>query len=1104
MDQQIKQLVEDHPEITRARYVFLDAVEQAGLDEVLALDWWEHSIYAGTRPRYDEWLDSLPEDIEDKSRYQLQQRAPAYLEENRTNGRLRQRIRVPYQLDPKALAAYWRDQQSDLPTFVAADAIPWLEENPRLNLLTKKAFIKRLMDMGASLGDAREAWRDSRVRRVRQHFRTTQTRIIRAQMPQLQLAIVAPPGFYQADVFEMETEGKLGEEDSHMALVMIEIYSRKAFVKPVLDKSAETIKTAVEAVIQEITADDQEILAISGDNDFKTLQQFCDANKIYLHTYNAGQTHNAGNRGGDPLGIINRFANTFKHFLRVYMIAQKESNWVEVLPEVLKYYNEEHYHSELGGLTPDHVFDYPESIADIVRDKLDRNDAIKNLRVQKAGKRITDQEILAIIGEKRKYKRAVAASLEEGDNVLVLAPKEFKGPRKNLPEVATVKKVDVRLDRYQLEEYNDMWFQRGELYKVNGNAQDLDVSDFERARKTLLQNKERRRGERRAEQYAREVPEVPEEPDVRLHDEHARLSPYRQEPEDQQSDSVQQRMLYPTLIPKLDNIVVPIVEMEEGEGFLKIKMADERVLYGTPGIPDPTSLDAMPLGEMLLRRVDDSHFHMSFVPQFEDLKSVRFAYGNFTVSEDYAWPPFREAVKQYKEYQERSKVPNAAWPFPRVLCDVTLEHPVDTNDIDTSWYDAQGEFVSAPSEYVRYIIRNKGQGQEVTLVDDIFARHASDLRPSPVKIHVLSMEEPAGQGYKVTGRVADGPLSTFHVRLMDHQTMDPLTGAEVRSKNGHPLYNAEREYDKALGPVRDLRVGHMNGPMWCISGVYEKWPGYLRYGEELPEPDHEQPEPDHEQPEPDHEQPEPEPQDHSQRTVNDDDEAENLNDIKTRLATVGLTLAKGTSGGRGRRQPTWVVYALEKVARPLGRRPHMATSGFGIGGDDTTVESAQKAMYSLAARLAKEAKGKADVEDVWAAITAIRDLLSPTSEEWDELDRAIRDEPEPGDDAYYNDISKIPKLLKKAGVSLTAPAREKSWVVRLSAKVARAIGVTNVTTFEKRGTEEDKTTLQSAQVALSKMGDALVEKNVQNETVQDAIAAIRRCLPLNDPRRQRL
>jgi hypothetical protein len=209
MEQKIKKLAEDRPELTRARYVLLNAVDKAKLDVGLALDWWEHSHYADTRPRYDAWLDDLPQELEDESRYQLQQRAPEYLEEDLTEGRLRQRIRVPYDLDRNALAAYWEDNYPDRPTFAASDVIRWLEENPRFNLLTKNAFIRRLVEMGADLEDAKVAWRDSRVHRVRQHFRTTQTRIIRAQMPQLQLAIVAPPGFYQADVFEMETEGNI-------------------------------------------------------------------------------------------------------------------------------------------------------------------------------------------------------------------------------------------------------------------------------------------------------------------------------------------------------------------------------------------------------------------------------------------------------------------------------------------------------------------------------------------------------------------------------------------------------------------------------------------------------------------------------------------------------------------------------------------------------------------------------------------------------------------------------------------------------------------------------------------------------------------------------
>ena len=1077
MDQRIEEYIRNHPDVVEARYKLIKALDKADIAGPLTTqDWWERSKYFRTKPRYDIWLDSLDTEDPPRSRYSLQQAAPAAGDEivQRRRGTL---VEVTYPgLDKEALAAFWEDTYPDLPTFVAADAIPWLEENPRFNLLTKNAFIRRLVDMGASLGDAREAWRDSRVRRVRQHFRTTQTRIIRAQMPQLQLAIVAPPGFYQADVFEMETEGKSGEEDtqenaeafSHMALVMIEIYSRKAFVKPILDKSAETIKTAVEAVIQEITAENQSVQAIYGDNDFRTLQQFCDDNGIYLHTFVSWQTHNAGNRGGDPLGIINSFARTFKHFVRVYMIAQKVGNWVEVLPEVLAYYNEEHYHSELGGLTPDHVFDFPESIADIVRDKLDRNDAIKNLRVQRAGKRITDQEILAIIGQKKKLKRAVAASLEVGDRVLVLAPKEFKGPRKNLPEVATVKKVDVRLDRYQLAEYNDRWFQRGELYKVQGTAEDLDVSDFEKARKTLLQNKERRRGERRAEQYARA------EPDVRLHDEHARLSPDRQvpkepeepdvrlspdrqvpaEPEepDRQEFTVSTHTVYPVLIPKLDPIEANVVEM--GEGTLKVELAPGvplGTIFATPGVPDPGPGGKLLIGEMLLRRINDTMFHMRFVQQF-DAEHLRFAYGHWEVPADLPWAPFQEAVRQYKDYQGRSRVPDAKWVFPKVVLrkDAFVEVPVDTSDIRTGWYDDQGEFASV-------LVRER---LNPAVYDDLYARTPGELRPSPVKVRVGSIGESADNAYKVTGGIGAMNLgSIFHLKLV---------------KEDGVLKRAMLAFDEKLESLRgDVPVDDiMRPPSWDIPGKHEEIPGYLRY----------------------------EAMDGNPLTI----EA-----IKARLDAVGLTLAVGSSGGSrygtSAKAKTWVVYAREEVATPLGRKPHMYTAGFGIKGDHESVESAQKAMFSLAAKLAEEAKGQQDVDVVWTAVQAVRDMLPPGSEEWEELDRALRGEDEDAD-VYHHNINALPKLLKKAGVSLTAPARENSWVVRLTAGVARSIGVSNVTTFQKYGNAGDKTSLESAQVALSKMGDALLEKLNGRDfpVVRNAIKAIRNCLPPGDERRQRL
>ena len=106
------------------------------------------------------------------------------------------------------------------------------------------------------------------------------------------------------------------------------------------------------------------------------------------------------------------------------------------------------------------------------------------LRERLAGHPITDEEIQAIVKRKKKLRRAVAASLEVGDFVLVLAPKEFKGPRKNLPGVHTVVDTNIRADQYQLES-SERWYHRAELFKVDNGIMDLDVDAYEKARKAL-------------------------------------------------------------------------------------------------------------------------------------------------------------------------------------------------------------------------------------------------------------------------------------------------------------------------------------------------------------------------------------------------------------------------------------------------------------------------------------------------------------------------------------------------------------------------------------------------------------------------------------------
>jgi hypothetical protein len=119
--------------------------------------------------------------------------------------------------------------------------------------------------------------------------------------------------------------------------------------------------------------------------------------------------------------------------------------------------------------------------------------------------------------------------------------------------------------------------------------------------------------------------------------------------------------------------------------------------------------------------------------------------------------------------------------------------------------------------------------------------------------------------------------------------------------------------------------------------------------------------------------------------------------IKARMHEVGITLSNAASGGSMRK--SFVAYARANLTKPLGLKPYLATSGFGITGDHTSVESAQKALLSLGVTLAMAAQGiPQGVEVVWTAVRAIRECLS--GHDLNELDLALRGgEPdEPGDD----------------------------------------------------------------------------------------------------------
>lgn len=161
--------------------------------------------------------------------------------------------------------------------------------------------------------------------------------------------ITAPPRTYQIDYiflpYVKDNKGLVG------FLLCIELTTRKAYAYPIADKTIGSALTALKKFVEQAKP-----AAVASDNEsaFKSdaVQRYLEEKGI-KHTFHAPDDHNA-------MGILDRMARTLKDMLNKYFVANDTLTWYDVLPKLLKNYNNRP-HRGLDGKTPNEMEDDEEA-----------------------------------------------------------------------------------------------------------------------------------------------------------------------------------------------------------------------------------------------------------------------------------------------------------------------------------------------------------------------------------------------------------------------------------------------------------------------------------------------------------------------------------------------------------------------------------------------------------------------------------------------------------------------------------------------------------------------------------------------------------------------
>lgn len=150
---------------------------------------------------------------------------------------------------------------------------------------------------------------------------------------------------WASDLVDMQ-EWKEQNDGYRFMLVVVDVFSRYAWVKPLKDKTGTKVKDMFDEIIGEVEDVPNRLWVDQGKEYFnKTFQNYLE--KLGTVMYSTFSEHKAS--------IAERFNRTLKTEMWKQFTTKQTRRWVDMLPRLLKWYNNRR-HSSLFGYTPKEAF----------------------------------------------------------------------------------------------------------------------------------------------------------------------------------------------------------------------------------------------------------------------------------------------------------------------------------------------------------------------------------------------------------------------------------------------------------------------------------------------------------------------------------------------------------------------------------------------------------------------------------------------------------------------------------------------------------------------------------------------------------------------------
>ena len=172
-------------------------------------------------------------------------------------------------------------------------------------------------------------------------------RIVKKKFPRRHIIVHFPFQIFMGDLIEYQSNGYKYANGGHkFILVLIDVFTKKAYARPVKRKNKFDVSNALESILNNLDHFPNTLITDEGLEFYnKNVEKVLD--KYAIHHYSIKTKMKAS--------VVERFIRTLKSRLEKYFVSNNTKKWIDVLPQFIQNYNNTPHRSI--GMTPNKVTD---------------------------------------------------------------------------------------------------------------------------------------------------------------------------------------------------------------------------------------------------------------------------------------------------------------------------------------------------------------------------------------------------------------------------------------------------------------------------------------------------------------------------------------------------------------------------------------------------------------------------------------------------------------------------------------------------------------------------------------------------------------------------